>query len=72
MPVEPVAGETEVGPKRETGRRRSRNQDHDPSIIPGLADDEGHDGHGRDARDGHDPRDGHDDGHDDEIGRDGR
>nr|WP_285697643.1 NADH-quinone oxidoreductase subunit NuoB [Actinomadura sp. NBRC 104412] len=38
--VEPV---TEEPPGR-TGRRRPRPDDHDPSIIPGLADDEHDDG----------------------------
>ncbi len=41
VPVEPV---TEEPPGRTTGRRRPRSDDHDPSIIPGLADDDHDDG----------------------------
>ena len=47
-------------------RRVRRSGEHDPSIIPGLVDDD------RDDHDGHDEHDEHDgqDEHDDQIGRD--
>jgi NADH-quinone oxidoreductase B subunit len=48
IPIEPVKDESPIEhvedePPARRERGRARSGDHDPSIIPGLADDDGHD-----------------------------